>query len=96
MQRPRGKPCWQGGCRLTCFGGRGDLKEGAGIRGCKTMDAKLGEGAVYLGTLGNHGRFSTREKQSQVWVYRRAMMSSLCFQCLGFQGGGLANVYKCH
>lgn len=23
------------GCRLTCLGGRGDLKEGAGIRGCK-------------------------------------------------------------
>lgn len=67
------QPCGQVGCRLTCFGERGELKEGAGIRGCKTVDAKLGEGAVYLGTLGNHGRFSTGEKQSQVWVSGRAI-----------------------
>lgn len=45
VQRPGGMKLPVGrwvGCRLTCFGGEGDLEEGSRVRGCKTLDAKLG------------------------------------------------------
>lgn len=91
MQRPQGMK--QVGCRLTCFGGEGDLEEGSSVRGCKTLDAKLG--GVIWGHWEAMGGIKLERNKVRFGFVEEPYMFSLfpVFWDPGWQGG--ANICRC-
>lgn len=97
VQRPRAvrQPRWQVGCRLICFGRGGDLQEGTGVRGYKTLDMKLaaGEGSDF-GTLRGLWKVLNWGGAKLDLSLQKRHRCCLWLQCFGTLGCGIANTYK--